>query len=77
MKEKLKYKKGKFPFAFFFSVGQFASGLSSWYSEYAAWSFALLDHAVTGGADEFMRAAFECPTVSPLVEFNFPEDFSY
>ena len=42
----------------------FSHSLPGWYSEYASWSFALLDHAVTGGGDAFMRAAFNSPTVS-------------
>ncbi|XP_066922575.1 large proline-rich protein bag6-A-like [Clytia hemisphaerica] len=45
----------------------FSYSVPSWYSEYASWSFALLDHAVTGGGDAFMRAAFNSPTFSSFL----------
>jgi len=48
-------------------VEQFASGLSSCYTEYAAWCFAILDHSVTGGTEAFLRAAFESPSVGCFV----------
>lgn len=47
----------------FFLASNFASGLSGWYAGYASWSFALLDYAVTGGADTYLRAVFASPTV--------------
>jgi len=51
----------------FLLVEQFASGLSSCYTEYAAWCFAILDHSVTGGTEAFLRAAFESPSVGCFV----------
>ena len=47
-----------------FLAGSFGDNMYKWYIEYSAWNFAILDHAVNGGADRFMFAMIDSPCVS-------------
>ena len=45
------------------SSSAFGAGLRDWFVQYSAWNYAVLDYAVTGGADRFMAALLESASV--------------
>lgn len=46
----------------------FAAGISSWYKEYCAWNFGVLDQVVVGGADRYLSALMESESVQHLFQ---------
>lgn len=56
-----------FDLFFSYCIGtNFAAGISSWYREYCAWNFGVLDLVVTGGADRYLAALMESDSVRNL-----------
>ena len=42
---------------------EFATEITQWYTDYTAWTFAVLDYAVTGGAEDYLRACLQSPVI--------------
>ena len=50
----------------FILAESFGVKLHNWYIEFGAWNFAVFDYAVTGGADRFILAMGDAPSVSRM-----------
>lgn len=46
----------------------FSRNIREWYVDYTTWSFAVLDYSVTGGADRFMMALVDSPSVRSMFD---------
>jgi len=55
------------------SAGEFSVGIVDWYKLYSAWSFSLLDYAVTGGADRYFQLLMSSPSTEQLLRDISPQ----